>query len=359
MGQQREPRGSSSGYSKQTVGSSPKQGADQGMASSGGSSLRPPAVQVVDLTEDDRAGSLMDVDSTATGTVETVSIDAGSMALDPEDKFDVERCGNHGTPIKVEWDGKVHELVDGFGLCSPTRWSPLARGHRRSPTMRGLAASTFLLLQSAVKGAIQDVRKDAFKLVTGKMQASPFSEAVLEKVRGQIAALLRDPEDAKKRDDGQPFFLRLLSQWLEVFIYPDVRCLVDSEDSFASGVNVGVESPLPRTPQVFPPKVKHRRLDETDFNPIAENYISGQMSSKELEEKFREEELLGRMEPSKMSVLKATKYGDKLRVAAMEAIVKPDGGVRPLHDATHSVMVNHSIQYRDQLQCSGSCCCGS
>ena len=37
----------------------------------------------------------------------------------------------------------------------------------------------------------------------------------------------------------------------------------------------------------------------------------------------------------------------------MAAIVKPDGGVRPLHDATHSVMVNHSIVYRDQLQCPG------
>ena len=76
------------------------------------------------------------------------------------------------------------------------------------------------------------------------------------------------------------------------------------------------------------------------------------MSAKELEEKFREEEALGRMEPSKLAVLK-DKFGDKLRVAAMAAIVKPDGGVRPLHDATHSVMVNHAITYRDQLQCPG------
>ena len=35
------------------------------------------------------------------------------------------------------------------------------------------------------------------------------------------------------------------------------------------------------------------------------------------------------------------------------ATMKPDGGFRPFHDATHSVMVNHSIQYRDQLQCPG------
>ena len=124
------------------------------------------------------------------------------------------------------------------------------------------------------------------------------------------------------------------------------------KDSFATGVNVGVEDPLPRSPQILPPKRKHRKMDDTDFNPIADNYVSAQISAKELEEKFREEELLGRMEPSKLSVLKR-EHGDKLRVASMAAILKPDGGVRPLHDATHSVMVNHSIKYQDQLQCPG------
>jgi len=58
------------------------------------------------------------------------------------------------------------------------------------------------------------------------------------------------------------------------------------------------------------------------------------------------------MFPSKLGVLKE-KYGDRLRVASMAAIAKPDGGVRPLHDATHSVMVNRSIKYQDQLQCPG------
>lgn len=58
------------------------------------------------------------------------------------------------------------------------------------------------------------------------------------------------------------------------------------------------------------------------------------------------------MEPSKLSVLKA-RHGDRLRGAVMAAISKPDGGIRPLHDATHSVMVNHGIKHRHQLQCPG------
>ena len=103
---------------------------------------------------------------------------------------------------------------------------------------------------------------------------------------------------------------------------------------------------------VFPPKERHRKLDESDFNPIAENYASAQVSKEELEAKFREEESLGRMFPSKLSVLQA-EYGDRLRIASMAAITKPDGGIRPLHDGTHSVRVNNDIIYRDRIQCPG------
>eukprot|EP00435_Cladocopium_sp_Y103_P029251 s3649_g7.t1 len=270
------------------------------------------------------------------GSSEVVDL-TGEVSQEAEyegvDEFEVEKCGNYGKPIKVEW-------------------SPGARGHNRTQPMKDLAAATFRLLLDGVHSAVQDIRKEAFKLVTGKLQESPFSVELLADLRRKLADLLRDPTDALVRDNGQPFFLRLLAQWLEVFEDPDVQCLVNDTDSFASGVNVGVESPLPRSPQVFPPKRKHRKLDGTEFNPIAENYVSAQISSKELESKFREEEMMGRMEPSKLSVLKQ-KFGDKLRVASMAAILKPDGGVRPVHDATHSVMVNHSIKYRDQLQCPG------
>ena len=58
------------------------------------------------------------------------------------------------------------------------------------------------------------------------------------------------------------------------------------------------------------------------------------------------------MFPSKVGVLQQ-EYGSNLRIAAMAAIQKPDGSVRPLHDATHSVMVNHSIKYQDKIDCPG------
>ena len=85
---------------------------------------------------------------------------------------------------------------------------------------------------------------------------------------------------------------------------------------------------------------------------MADNYPSAQLSSGELEKKFREEEQLGRMFPSKIGVLKQ-EFKDRLRIDSMAAISKPDGSVRPLHDGTHSVKVNHEIRYQDKILCPG------
>ena len=287
-----------------------------------------------------------------TGDTGGQQVDEGPMAIASEVQFDMAACGNAGRPISVEWDRTHKEFTDGFGLCSPTRWKPSQRGVHRSEVMKQLADNTFAILEEAVMVAIPDVRREAFRLVTGKLDGSPFSDELLAGVRSKWFSLLADPLDAAVRDEGQPFYLRALSQWLKVFDDPDCKWLVDEKDSFSTGVCLGVEKPLPRSPQVCRPKLKHRRLDDTEFAAIAQNYPSAQISSKELEEKFHEEEALGRMHPTKLGVLRQ-QYGDRVRVAAMAAIQKPDGTVRPLHDATHSVMVNHAIKYQDKIDCPG------
>eukprot|EP00435_Cladocopium_sp_Y103_P055965 s367_g18.t1 len=264
---------------------------------------------------------------------------------EPSVEFDMAACGNSGRPIFVEWDNVHRSFIDGFGLCSPCRWKPAHRGTQRSVDMVKLANDTFQILADGVREAIPDVRRESFKLVTGKLTESPFTVECLNKLRARLFELLPDPGDASVVDDGQPFFLRALAQWLKVFGDPDVGWLVDEEDSFASGVYLGVDKPLPRSPQVFPPKLKHRRLDATEFVPIAENYASAQMSVKELEEKFREEEALGRMHPSKLGVLRQ-EYGDTLRIAAMAAISKPDGS-----PAEISAIVRESTGTREAPFC--------
>ena len=136
---------------------------------------------------------------------------------------------------------------------------------QRSKDMIQLAQDTFQILEEAVRDSISDLRLEAFKLVAGKIKQSPFSGATLDRAWKRWFMLLGDSSDAAVVDDGQPFFLRALAQWLKRFQDPDAHWLTEVEDSFASGVYVGVDKPLPRSPQIFPRKLKQRRLDETDF----------------------------------------------------------------------------------------------
>ena len=93
-----------------------------------------------------------------------------------------------------------------------------------------------------------DVRAMAFKLVTGKLESSPFSAAALGRARRRLAEMVGAPEPALAVDEGQPFFLRLLASWLRSYGDPDVSVLVDDQFSFSIGVYVGEDIPLPLTP---------------------------------------------------------------------------------------------------------------
>ena len=252
-----------------------------------------------------------------------------SVEMEGETGFNMSACKKHGQPISVEWDAKSRFFIDGFGLCSPTRWQPWDCGVNRSSEAKALLASIYSMLLQEVVSAVGDPRRVCYELVLGRLKSSPFPTKAVGRFRSAICALLGVNDSAMEVPQGQPFHLHLVARVLKVVGDPDSAILVDCNDSFATGVPIGVEEPLPRTQMVFPPKERHRKLDDSDFNPIAENYASAQLSKEELETMFREEEALGRMFPSKLSVLQA-EYGDRLRVASMAAITKPDGGISGL-----------------------------
>ena len=153
--------------------------------------------------------------------------------------------------------------------------------------------------------------------------------------------------------ERQPFLLGLVGQSLEAFGDPDYSVYMEGTDSFWNGVPVGYDEPLPRIPAVFPPKEKARPLDDSEFNNMACNYKSAEGMADDLEKKFREEEQLGRMVPTTLGRLKADFPDRTPLVAAMGAIRKPNGDVRPLHDGTHFVQLNNQIIFQDQLQYPG------
>eukprot|EP00435_Cladocopium_sp_Y103_P041551 s3778_g11.t1 len=193
----------------------------------------------------------------------------------------------------------------------------------------------------------------AFKLATGKLEVSPFSKAAMDVLRKRWAALLPMPGNALRVSEGQPFFLDLMAQTLKIQEDPDFGILVSCKDSFSTGVPVGYDEPIPATPEVFRKRLKQSNLDVSEYMEEARNYKSAFSNREGLEAKFREDEALGMMYPTTMGVLKE-KYPDQpILVAAMGAIKKPDGSVRPIHDGTHFVQVNNGIHFDDKLDYPG------
>ena len=64
--------------------------------------------------------------------------------------------------------------------------------------------------------------------------------------RGVASPVLGDPPDALEVPEGQPFFLHLLARSLKTLGDPDFGILVNGEECFAKGVQVGYDAPLPR-----------------------------------------------------------------------------------------------------------------
>ena len=101
----------------------------------------------------------------------------------------------------------------------------------------------------------------------------------MESTRKQIAQLLPDPDLALQVPCRQPFLLHLVSQFLKILEDPDYSILSEGPESFAEGVHLGWDTPLPTTPHVFRPRLKQRQLDITEFEPTMQNYVSAEMSS--------------------------------------------------------------------------------
>lgn len=260
---------------------------------------------------------------------------------------------HRGQKVTLEWAGRARELVDGFGLCSPTLWEPTCRGAHMGPEAKGMCIKIFEMLSMFVEKKFADPRREAIKLGLGHFSSSPFTDKELEGLRHGWAALLSSKDMALVVPEREPFLLGLIGQSLEACGDPDFAIYMEGTDSFWTGVPVGYDEPLPRIPAIFPQKEKARPLDDSEFNSMACNYKSAEGMADDLEKKFQEEEQLGRMVPTTLGRLK-TDFPDRTPlVAAMGAIRKPNGDVRPLHDGTHFVQLNNQIVFQDQLQYPG------
>ena len=270
-------------------------------------------------------------------------------------RFDGKTSACFGQPIICRYEGCKKEFTDGFGLCSPGRWTPGARNRTASSKAVKHAEQVSELLHEFLLKEMGDLRRESFRLALGHYDKSPFGSEQLQSLRKKVAALLRPGGEGPLLEcpARQPFFLHLLAESLKELDDPDWEILVQGDECFAKGVPVGVEEELPRTPQVFRRREKFRQLDITDFQPDMRNYATAELSSEELEAHFKKDELLGRMVPTTVAEAKMEYGEDAVLIAAMGAIQKPDGSVRPLHDGTHGIGLNNKIRILDRLEVPG------
>jgi hypothetical protein len=134
---------------------------------------------------------------------------------------------------------------------------------------------------------------------------------------------------------------------------PDWKGLTEDEDSYATGVPVGLDGQLPRTPAVFRRKTLWRKVDESEGYWDVANFTSAAEAGGKREELFRKDESQGRRFPTSLAGAKPLYPVGRLRIAAQGAVQKPDGSFRPLDDAMHGVKVNNGIRPRDQRDLPG------
>ena len=132
------------------------------------------------------------------------------------EKFDPSFSRALGPPMQCHHEGYTKEFVDGFGLCSPGRWPPEARGHLQTLEERKHVMAITRILEDLVQDAIPDVKRKSMELALGRLESSPFSEEQLWRARERICDLLPAPETAKEVPERQPFMLHMLGQSLKL-----------------------------------------------------------------------------------------------------------------------------------------------
>ena len=307
-----------------------------------------PGEEASDLQHDAQGGEEASDIQRLTRSEESGAQDEGGVER-PE-PFRPHECHNLGPPLSLEWDGKVEPITDGFGLCSPTRWQPEALLPQQA---LGFATAMHEVLRTFVGRVIPDARRTAMELALGRLKESPFTPELLGHLRDDWFGCIEKAQGCRCPDlrvvpSGQPFFLHALSATARLLQDPDWQAVSCQNDSYVTGVALGHDDPVPHLPQVYEYKYKARKLDESDVEWHRDNYSSANETAEQLEKKFMEKEALGRMSPTTLPVLEQ-KYGkDRVRIASLGSLMKPDGSARPLHDGTHGVHVNNRIRLLNQ-----------
>ena len=257
----------------------------------------------------------------------------------------------NGRPRQAQFMGRDKPYADGGGLCSPGRWTRDKRRLPRGLPQKVLAKATEMLEKELGQGS--HGKMDALGFVTrlacGKFHELPFGPSHTQGLRDWLAGELNmEPGDCGVAE-GQVMHLTMISKLLEAFGDPDFEYFRGLE----SGVAIGVDITMPRTPAVFEEKLKWNLDDPNEYMvKESENYGTVAEHRDKVQALFEEEQAAGWME--EMTDAEAQRrFGDKLYIASL-AVIEEKDKVRVVHDGTNGVQVNNRIRVRDQVRSPGA-----
>ena len=268
-----------------------------------------------------------------------------------------ERAGKILAPVKVHYKGRVRNLCDGLGKCSP---GIRPAGHRGAVT-----ATKAKDLRGWFWSEVEEIDKNMSKqerlkwismLALGKTESSPFEQVIpglRERMDRRLLSLGVDPR-RRGSDRATPINFRRLKAWAEVTEDEDFRFL---DGLLERGVPLGVRGEIPWISQVYDKKPKDEKEEEfgrweekgEGVDPRS-NYSSAVSHMKKVRDIVESEVEKGWIK--RMSKKEAGEvFGDDLQLASLGAVPKDPNWeeVRVVHDGTHGISVNTEIRQPNRM----------
>ena len=227
--------------------------------------------------------------------------------------------GGKGEVRKIIMANKTYDFHDGLGLTSPGRFDK-----RQRTFPEGLRWQTLRNDIVGVLGHMDDtaVMKALVALALGR--GDHFDENWPKKMRDILHRWLqKQAGDYEKTDHpstppDQPFHLSLIQGLLREGLDGDYKIF----DEFITGVNLGVLSPLPRTPAIYEEHAAWR-LEENPFairQEQKQNYKSLSEHVETVREQFEADLLKGRMENISKAEYERRYLPDARAISALAAL---------------------------------------
>ena len=259
-------------------------------------------------------------------------------------------------PLKVHYKGRIRDLCDGLGKCSPGVRPAGLRGRVAGEAAKRAREAFWWEVEDLVGSMEKKERLQLMaRLALGKFERSPFIKDITLR-RSRIDAVLRNlgySPDRREGDRKTAINFRRVQAFAKVTKDEDITFL---EGLASAGVPLGVRGEIPHVPEVYDKKEKGEREESTPQwgGEVGEeprsNYGSAIAHLEKVKRIVKEEEEKGWIK--KVSLQEARRiYGSDVQVASLGAVPKDPHWeeIRVVHDGTHGIAVNTEIKQPNRM----------